>query len=208
MNVNLLPQENIQNRAPLYSAVVVVIVLIVGAITLFLSSLLTESQIRSKQEEQNLQSLVLARTTREIDQLKKEQASLMQVKLAEIKSTSYLFSPLLREIDQTVTKNQMSILTYSLAVTEEDNQVVDAESAVQQTSQGENIMPVTLEAESLTLTHIGATLDELSSLGWVDSAHFKTMTGDKKSDKLTVANTTYLLNIVPERLAIKGEAGK
>lgn len=203
MNVNLLPQENIQNRAPFMAGLLILIVILIGGVLLFISAFINQSLIRSKQEERDLQRIVLAKETGEITRLKQAQASLMQDKLTEVRSTSYRIAPLLREIDQRVGKNNLSVLSYTLGVVE-NSTGNEAETAESQTDGMEKTMPVTLNAEGLLLTEVGGTLDELSGIEWVESAFFKTLAVEEKEDNLKVANVTYLMNIVPERLAIRG----
>ncbi|EGO6609433.1 hypothetical protein ABG953_12530 [Enterococcus faecalis] len=163
MNINLLPQKFIKNRATeviITGTVFLLIIFIFTFSSVFFFVNIRLNQMISKEQQANIEKIGLEK---QVKQLKASQSTDIQEFLKKYKTDKYLFSPVMAGFEKTAKELDLKILNY---------QIVDDEG-VNNASKGENganeslLTPITMRLQGDLFKQTPKFKKALEEFDWV-----------------------------------------
>ncbi|MGX7420614.1 hypothetical protein ACWOFR_17715 [Carnobacterium gallinarum] len=164
MNINLLPQKFVKNKATtiiFFSTIIISITIALLFVGLYFFLTIRLNQVMVDEQQKNLERIGLEK---KVSELENAQSKDIQEFLIDLKNDKYLISPVMASFDKTAKELDLKLLNYQIGLSDIENQT----EQVEKSSNDEELLPaITLRLQGDLFTNMPKLKKELEKNDWV-----------------------------------------
>lgn len=204
MNINLLPQKFIKNKATQVIATIAGMIFGGLVLVILLFFFFTSMRVKMLKDDLATEQMSMMAQNKQLQALKQEQSEEIQVYLKSVKEKQNLMAPIMKQFQDVSTQNQVVIASYSVII---EKKSLDDTGEAKFSEDGTEVIAVTILARGNMYGKGGKFTEDFAKVDWVYSCKLKNGSVDEQNFGEDNYDFEIELLLAKEKLPFKNRAG-